>query len=299
MPLIALAVVWFTYGAVDLFNNALPNGPSVLVLSISPILLAWRAMDWPLVDGWIVWLGALGLAIPITMGLSRVTRAAGHSFGIRGPVIFGLAAAYIGSVFILADVRQDRRLPQKVEAEISSVGQAITISRRHHRDTRVRMKPWDLKPYGVIFSIRGYAAAPGDKYCSVLVHPGSLGIRWLELGSCYAASERDAEKFFTDIRRFKRRPLAPRYHQVEICSPAYGERINPAPIQRSEHLIECFSYGNIAQEIDRFLVRFIEIVANENPGFSRLPIILGHDLDTRDLATIEPDEKLRQSRFTQ
>src|ERR1700754_350193 len=190
MPPVALFVVWISHGAVDLIDNKRLNGPSVLLLTASPLVLAWKALDWPLVDGWIAWASALCLAAPVTAKLAQITRKAGHSLTIRGPVIYGLAVAYIGSVIVLANVGHDRRPPQAVEAELSSVNQTSSYNRRVKRGYRVRLRPWDLRPYGVTFKVLSNPAAVGDRYCNVLVHPGTLGLRWLSLGSCYPTSRR-------------------------------------------------------------------------------------------------------------
>jgi hypothetical protein len=115
MPLLAVGITYFTYGAVDLIHRERDEGPNLQVLSGAPLVLLWLSFD---VHGghWgTAWTIGFCLAIPVTYWLTRLMRAAGHSLEFRGPATFLVVAMYFASsILLLRDHREQLRSQREV-----------------------------------------------------------------------------------------------------------------------------------------------------------------------------------------
>jgi len=187
LPPIGVMVCWFTYGGVDLLCRSGQGQLTVGVLMLSPLMLAWRALDWTVLDAWQVWLIALVSAIPISNVLDRMTRIDERESGARWLAFFGLSTLWIGGGLVLTNVRYDRTPPATFEATVtSSEDRSAYRGRRGHllgkSFARVHLGPWALDKDGT--TLRSMYGTPRGERCTVNVHRGTLRFRWIDLGSC-------------------------------------------------------------------------------------------------------------------
>jgi len=187
LPPIGVMVCWFTYGGVDLLCRSGQGQLTVGVLMLSPLMLAWRALDWTVLDAWQVWLIALVSAIPISNVLNRMTRIDERESGARWLAFFGLSTLWIGGGLVLTNVRYDRTPPATFEATVtSSEDRSAYRGRRGHllgkSFARVHLGPWALDKDGT--TLRSMYGTPRGERCTVNVHRGTLRFRWIDLGSC-------------------------------------------------------------------------------------------------------------------
>lgn len=188
LPLMGAVFAWFTRGVVDLLIGFASGTQTVFILSISPIALAWRALDWSLVDAWQPWAMALVVAIPLTAIASRLAPRTARNRALRAGVIFVLATLWVGSGLTLTNVRHDRAQPQAFTATVAKSREG-TVYRQRRAGTirgkafaRTTLAPWELAPQGTSLRTR-YTYTAGNQ-CVVHVHPGALRMRWVSIEKC-------------------------------------------------------------------------------------------------------------------
>lgn len=199
LPPIAVLACWFTYGGVDLLGRNGQEMLTVSVLMLSPLMLAWRALDWTLLDAWQVWLIALVSAVPIANVLDRMTRIDDRESGARWLAFFALSTLWIGGGLVLTNVRYDRAPPSTFEATVtSSQDRSAYRGRRHHligmSFARVHLGPWALDNDGTTLRTM-YETTRGYR-CTVNVHPGTLRFKWIDLGRCVDPSTGPGEPIY-------------------------------------------------------------------------------------------------------